>query len=128
LELTITHHFLQSRQALRRLKEDHDEIIAITKTANNELFKPLLIHYRTNIFYQMCHVNYSVKQLTFDLIHIIEEMAGKKALDFSEEGLYSWMDFISDLEDQIDPKLTESDIQRALDQISKFKEPSNKTS
>lgn len=66
-----------------------------------------------------------VIKLTWNLIDAIENEANKKATEFSDQEVMFWLDFISDLEDKIDPEPTDSEKQKALNQLSRFKVPSD---
>lgn len=68
-----------------------------------------------------------VIQLTLKLIEAVESIANKKASKFNEEEFYFWMDKISEMEDKIDPSVSDAEIQKALSEISQFTFPNGNT-
>jgi len=65
-----------------------------------------------------------VQNLTLEMIDIIEDVAKKKAIDFTDKEFNYWMDTIAELEDNIDIELSEELTQKALNEILNFKIPS----
>ncbi|MFN4248245.1 MAG: hypothetical protein ACK4EY_11005 [Flavipsychrobacter sp.] len=64
-----------------------------------------------------------VISLTYELIALVEETANKKASQFSEDEFYFWMDKIAEIEDNIDFKPSEEQIQKAITEINNFENP-----
>lgn len=56
------------------------------------------------------------KDLTFSLIELIEEIAGKKAPEFDDEEYIKWMDKINAIESNLDPEPSEM-VKRSADQV-----------
>ncbi|WP_034893745.1 hypothetical protein [Gillisia sp. Hel_I_29] len=64
-----------------------------------------------------------IKDLTKNLIASVEKTADKKASKFTNDEFYFWMDNISEFEDSLDPKISESQIENAIRQINLFESP-----
>jgi len=67
-----------------------------------------------------------VKLLTLRLIEHIERTANKKASQFNEDEFYYWMDYIAKIEDSIDYAPNEKTIEKALEELDKFRFPKGK--
>jgi hypothetical protein len=64
-----------------------------------------------------------VKNITLNLILVIENIAGKKASDFSEDEFIFWMNKIAEIEDNIDPQPSDEQIKNAIKNLDGFKIP-----
>jgi len=81
--------------------------------------------YKKDIFIDGIESNPSekVQHLTLQMIDIVEDIAKKKAIDFTDKEFLYWMDTIAELEDNIDTEPSEEQIQKALNEIRKFEVP-----
>lgn len=82
--------------------------------------------YKKDIFIDGIESNPSekIQHLTLKMIDIIEEVAKKKAIDFTDKEFNYWMDTIAELEDNIDTEPSEELTQKAINEILNFKIPS----
>lgn len=67
-----------------------------------------------------------VKSLTFRLIGIIENVANKKAKDFSNDEYLYWMNIIDNIEEDLEPVLDDIQIKKAKEELSRFEQVQKK--
>ncbi|TDQ06252.1 hypothetical protein [Pedobacter metabolipauper] len=85
-------------------------------------------NYEKNIFIDGAESNpdEKIKSLTLNMIEHIERAANKKASEFNEDEFYYWMDYIAEIEDNIDNVPNQEIIEKALEELDKFEVPKSK--
>lgn len=65
----------------------------------------------------------TAKNLTFALIEFIEQVAGKKASEFTDEEYIVWLDVIDEVESKLDPEPSKDIIEAADSTIEGLSQP-----